>query len=513
MKLPLLKRKDTLLADEPSRTVVVFILGLLVIAASALSVFIFARTSLRLDEAQSLFQTNRDVPGLLKLVAQDVHVPLYHILLHFWQVLFGGDIIVARLMSLVFFILTIVTTYHLGAYAYNRKVGLFAALLITLSPFMQWYGSEARMYAMLAFITALNQLYFLKIRREGQNKQWFIYTLTAIAGLHTHYFFSFVLAAEGLYFILKRKSAAGRRPLVKFISVAVVSAAALLPWLLYVRSLGTASNTQPNLPVPSSGDLFNTYAQFIFGFQIDYINTIIVSLWPIIVLLAFYALQRNRKITPDTSFFVVAAVLPVIAAFVISITLRPFYLSRYLIVALPALFIFISWVFSEYPARLRRILQTGLTLVIAGLLVVQIISPNTPVKEDYAGAAAYLNQKTSSQDVIIASAPFTIYPIEYYYTGNARVVTQPLWDRFTQGAIPAFNEQKLPEETKNITGSYQQAWLILSFDQGYNKDLKNYYDTNFQRLEARQFSKGLNVYTYRLRYDQPLTVTPVTKPE
>ncbi len=209
-------------AAGPSNLVVGLVLTALTLLATALSVFVFSKTSLRLDEAQSLFQTNRDIPGMLKLVAQDVHVPLYHLLLHFWQVLFGGDIRVTRYMSLIFFILTILTTYRLGSYAYSRRVGLFAALLITISPFMQWYGSEVRMYAMLAFITALNQLYFLKIRREGQTKHWVLYTLTAIAGLHTHYFFSFVLIAEGIYLLFKRRSVAGSRPIWKLMAAAVV---------------------------------------------------------------------------------------------------------------------------------------------------------------------------------------------------------------------------------------------------------------------------------------------------
>ncbi len=66
---------------------------------SAISYFILLNASLRLDEAQSLFQTNRNLNGLLKVVGQDVHVPLYHILLHAWQKLFGADIIIARLLS------------------------------------------------------------------------------------------------------------------------------------------------------------------------------------------------------------------------------------------------------------------------------------------------------------------------------------------------------------------------------------------------------------------------------
>ena len=82
-------------------------LFLMVCFAVFFGLVVFGHTSLRLDEAQSLFQTQRDIPGMLNLVAQDVHVPGYHTLLHFWQLLFGQDIYVARILSLIFFVVLV----------------------------------------------------------------------------------------------------------------------------------------------------------------------------------------------------------------------------------------------------------------------------------------------------------------------------------------------------------------------------------------------------------------------
>ncbi|MEO5950475.1 MAG: glycosyltransferase family 39 protein [Candidatus Saccharimonadales bacterium] len=471
------------------------------------SVTVFAHTSLRLDEAQSLFQTNRDVPGLLNLVAQDVHVPLYHILLHYWQVLFGNDIFTARMMSLVFFVATIPAVYFLATYIFNRRVGLFAALLITISPFMDWYGSEARMYSMLAFFTVVHQLAFMKLFREGKPVHWVWFTVTAILGIYSHYFFAFVLLAEIVFFILARKEFAVKKAFRKFTISGILVAASIAPWLYYVYKLGTASNTQPSLMEPTSVDLFNTYAQFIFGFQVDSLNTVIVSLWPIVVLLAFFGLQKSRKTTKEALFLVAASVVPVLGAFFISVTLRPFYQSRYLIVALPALVIFIAWIISTYPKKLALALRAILVAGILGLFVVQTLNPATPVKEDYSQAVGYLNNKATSKDVIVLSAPFTIYPTEYYYTGPAKVTTQPIWNRFEQGSVPAFDPAKLDAEVKSNTDSYQTAWLMLSYDQGYNEKIKNYYDNHFERMSQKEFSKNLWVYSYKVRYDPPIAIT------
>jgi len=490
------------------RLVIYLLLALMVAFAVFFSISVFANTSLRLDEAQSLFQTNRDVAGMLNLVAQDVHVPFYHILLHFWQVLFGQDIFVARMLSLVFFVGTILMTYLLATYALGRRsVGLFAALLVTISPFMNWYGSEARMYTMLAFMTVLHVYFFVKVLRVGGASNWILWTIAAIMGLYTHYFFIFVLVSEFIAMLILRKKFAGAHPIRSIIIYGAVAGLSLIPWLLYVYNLGFASNTQPALGVPSAGDLFDTYTQFIFGFQVPAVNTLIVSLWPVLVLLAFFALQRTRKKIPaEVMLFVLLATIPVLSAFIISVTIRPFYLSRYLIVALPALFIFIAWMLTRYRRWIARTVSIVLVLFIGLLFTIQVMSPNTPVKEDYKDAVQYLAKNAGPSDVVVLAAPFTIYPVEYYYKGTAKLTTQPVWNRFESGSVPAFDPAKLEAETKTNVASYQNAWLMLSYDQGYNKDLKDYYDKHYQKVSEHKFSPGLSIYEYRIRYDKPLTV-------
>jgi len=484
------------------------LLALMVAFAVFFSVALFAHNSLRLDEAQSLFQTNRDIAGMLNLVAQDVHVPLYHTLLHFWQIAFGQDIFVARMLSLVFFVGTIIMTYVLATYALGRRgVGLFAAFLVAISPFMNWYGSEARMYTMLAFVTVLHAFFFVKLLRLSGSARWVLWVLTGIIGVYTHYFFIFVLLSEFATVLAIRKKSLDKHLLRNVIISGVVIAISLLPWLYYVYSLGLANNTQPALGAPTAGDLFDTYAQFIFGFQTPLVNTLIVSLWPIVVLLAFFALQRaKRKVPLEITLFVFLAVIPVLSAFVISITIKPFYLSRYLIVSLPAVFIFVAWLLTRYRRRVAVVVSSILVVMVGLLFTVQAISPNTPVKEDYRQVVDYLDANASASDVVVLAAPFTIYPVEYYYKGEARLTTQPIWNRFEPGGVPPYNVATVAAETKLNVDAYQHAWLVLSYDQGYNDKLKDYYSDHYKKLSEKKFSPGLTVYEYQTRYDKPVVI-------
>jgi hypothetical protein len=108
----------------------------------------------------------------------------------------------------------------------------------------------------------------------------------------------------------------------------------------------------------------------------------------------------------------------------------------------------------------------------------------------------------------VVAAPFTIYPTEYYYTGAAKLTTQPIWNRFERGAVPGYNKDTVKAETDKNVLPYQYAYLMLSYDQGYNEKLKTYYDSRFERVSTKGFSDGLTIYRYKIRYDPPVTISP-----
>ncbi len=491
-----------------SRSKIIFWLCLLVLFALALSVFIFSKQSLRLDEAQSLWQTSRSTPTVIQIIAQDVHVPLYHLILHFWQFMFGNGIATARSLSLLFFLLMIPATYKLGKLLFNDTVGLFGAVLVAISPFLNWYGNEIRMYSLFALLTILNQYFFSSLfvrntQREGEEREsgyWIGYALTLILGMFAHYFFLLNIVTQAIFFVFYR-NIFPKNAMRNFIIILLVAGAIFAPWLALVIKLGGAGNNQPALIEPTSVDLFNTFSQFIFGFQNDHINTILVSLWPLLVLLVFLSLRRNQKIMPQTVYLFFSLFLPIIIVFIVSTELRPVYLSRYLILTLPSLYLLISWILATYPKNLSRMFRMALIVIMLGTLTIEIVNANTPVKENYESASDFLTENARPQDIIVVSAPFTIYPVEYYYRGSAQLETLPIWNRYAYGPIPTFSEDLLVKDVETLKGAHQAVWLLLSYDQGYEEAVRLYFDTHFERLMSRNFSPGLNLYAYKLRYD------------
>lgn len=484
--------------NRNNATPIIF-LSVLVVLVAAISLGVWMRGSIRLDEAQSVWQTSRDLPGMIVVIARDVHTPLYFVMLHFWEVLFGTSVLAIRSLSLVFFLLCIPAMYMLGNLVYGRKAGYVAALLVAVSPFLHWYGSEARMYSLLLFLAIASHYCFIRLWRHPSRGTWLWYTVVALLGSMTHFFFYFVLAAQAAFYFTHRKIFQ-EGALRRFIESAAVVGLAGAVWFAYRAMVGLGT-TSPILARPSSVDLSNIFSNFFIGFQGDLVNTIYLSLWPVLILVGFTFLARRKWAGPETAYFAIASFLPIGLAFLVSITVRPIFLSRYLLVCLPTLYLIVVHFLLSYRRTVSNALVVGVTAIMTVMLFVQAVNPESPVKENYRAAAEYLEANAKAQDLVIVSAPFITYPIEYYYDGPARIATFPRWERYTDVVMPPpYSEELLVEATRDWSEVYRNAYFLFGYDQGYEEDVRIYMDTHYQRIETREFSPGLNLHVYRLRY-------------
>ena len=467
--------------------------------AVGISYLFFQNQSLRLDESQSLWQSSHSSKMIISLIGQDVHVPLYPLLLHVWLFIFGTGIPVARTLSLIFFILSIPVFYILGKRLYTKDTSLFATVLFSISPFMNWYANEIRMYSLFVFVALVHMYFLIGILKNDSRRSWVGFTVSSLVGVYTHYFFFLLLFVDFLFYLSNRKKFA-LNAFKNFLRVALVTLVAFLPWITYVFYLGKVSNASPNLLSPTSVDLFNMFSEFFIGFQNDFVNTIFLSLWPIIILLGFLALRRNMVIQPGTIYLIMIFSIPTTIAFFGSIYIRPIFLSRYLIFTMPAMYLLMGWILSRYPRFLMYILSCLAVLTFVFGFTVEGLSDTTPTKENYREVAAYLEANALPSDIIVASAPFTIYPFIYYYHGPSKVTTLPVWDQNKVGPIPSFKEDELPGDINSITKDHTNMWLILSYDQGYSEKIRIYLDTHYQRLVLKNFSPGLVLYEYKFSY-------------
>src|SRR3989338_8379072 len=128
--------------------------GVLVVGTVARVLWIGAE-SLRLDEAQSIWQASHSMEFIRTYMLKNVHLPLHNSLLHIWMTYFGSGEIAVRMFAVIPGILGIPALYLLAREFLKKEWALLAMAIAALSPFWIWYSREIRMYSLLALIVTL----------------------------------------------------------------------------------------------------------------------------------------------------------------------------------------------------------------------------------------------------------------------------------------------------------------------------------------------------------------------
>jgi mannosyltransferase len=231
------------------------------------------------------------------------------------------------------------------------------------------------------------------------------------------------------------------------------------------------------------------------------LQSLFVSLWPLLVSVLFLAFTQKRKIPiHPAGYFALITFLPVVLVFFISF-IRPIFLARYLIFVTPTLFFLIASLLLNYSSRFSRVITGVFLAVMALFMAYQNVSSKTPVREDYQEVTKYLNETVNAYDIIVVSAPFTVYPIEYYYRGPAKIDTIPRWNRYQEGGIPAFSIEQLQTQLADYQQQYLYMYLVLSYDQGYEAKIASFFDSKLEKTSEKNFPGEILVKVYKIRYD------------
>ncbi|HSR33580.1 MAG TPA: glycosyltransferase family 39 protein, partial [Anaerolineae bacterium] len=100
----------------------------------------------------------------------------------------SDSVFVLRLPSVFFATMTIPLVYALGRSFFERQFGLIGALLLAIAPLFIRYAQEARMYAMLVFLSMLSLYLFWQAVRSDRWGWWLAFIVATAASLYTHQF-------------------------------------------------------------------------------------------------------------------------------------------------------------------------------------------------------------------------------------------------------------------------------------------------------------------------------------
>lgn len=283
---------------------------------------------------------------IFDILKVDVHPPLYYYIVHVFFNIFGDSIFLARLISVFFAIVGMISLYFLAIELFNkRKIGVIAVALLVVNHFLIYYSQEARMYSMLFFTTTMSFLFLIKFIKKPSFKSAILHAFFALLMIYTHFFALFTLFAEYiilLFFVITSDKLYRKKIFHYSFLSGVITAIVYIPALIIF--LTASSKTSFWIPIPESDVYTSMYKEF-FGFS--EIPIFIVTL----AILYFFVRLFNKKqkniniVTTDKNIFpffilFVWVFITLLIPFILSYVNLPIIISRYFINIIPPIILF-----------------------------------------------------------------------------------------------------------------------------------------------------------------------------
>lgn len=163
-----------------------------------------------LDELYSIYFANQNsLFQTIKLsITQDIHLPFYYIILHFWVKIFGCSSKSAHILSLVLSLPLIPIAYYSIKNLFNRTAGYFASIFLALNTFCIYYSVEASFYCLSLSLSLLLSFLFVKMVEKFEKKYVILFVIVHTLLIYTNTIASILavfFALVGFSYVLIKK--------------------------------------------------------------------------------------------------------------------------------------------------------------------------------------------------------------------------------------------------------------------------------------------------------------------
>lgn len=437
--------------------------------------------SLWFDEAISVRWARSDVPTILAVgfqLVEDRLPPLYYLLLHGWVRLAGDGEMALRLPSVLLGVALVPLLYAVGARLFGRSVGVLAALLAALNPFLIWYAQEARMYALAALWAGLGVACFLnaltasktqnpksKIQNRKSKILWWVgFGLCALGGLYSHLYTGFLWPALALWLLLTGRR---RAALIPFTLTMVAVALLFLP--LALATWRFSGEAPPGEPWAAAGErawwlltAFTVWKAAWPGWLAALVAGLIGGLAALGLGLGLGGVPASPPpATRNPGQAALLVLLLLASPFVIASALLlrnhlAFFGERYFIVMTPWLLLAAA-LGAISLGRVWRPLAAAASVAAVVASAAPVFGLWTPAaaKEAWRQTTGYLAQHARPADAILIHPDWTRFAFQYYYRGPGQT-------RAAFGSVEATTDLDGP--LQGVVADHPLVWLVQSHE-------------------------------------------------
>jgi len=436
------------------RQALLFLCGL-ILFGFALRIYRIDAVSFRGDEAFTVLHwVSRPLLETLRseIPLADPQPPLAFALFRGWSLLFGTGEFVMRMLPALLNTLGIAVMYVMGLRLGGRVMGVLAALLWAMHPFLVWHAQDTKAYAVWVVMSAAALWLGLRALDRRRPLDWLLYVVAAVGAAYLYYLELFALVALNVYVLVRywRQVAVWRR---WFLGQAVI-AFCLAPWFLQGRLLFESGYSGTAFPLDEWGRVFTWLVPSLnFG-----VLTLPAGFWDGVWWLVFggllfgfvgwWVVDRSGALLLGLSGF-----LPVVLLGLVSLRLNVF-APRYVLSVVPA-YILLILVGVKLSARRLRLL--ALVCLLGGWLLVSGFSLynyyfviDYAKANDWRGLSDYLHAHVAPNDLVIQAAADEAFTLYYGdFSDSERIPANP---RQAEAEIIGILEQ--------AQTAYRSIWLV-----------------------------------------------------
>ena len=294
------------------------------------------------DEGYSIKLSNMGgVLLMLKETANDVHPPLYYIFAKVLYQIFGNKPIAYHLSAFLPYSFMVIFALTCIRNNFKTITALFLVTLLIFSECALRYSIEARMYALAAMFVLFAYFSLYKILSTNEVKYWCLFVISSLGAAYTHYYA--LLSVSFFYVALIIFSFYKKNIFKRTLFACFITVIAYLPWLFY-GLLGAFLRTSDNWWLGSIPDL-DTLLLFVFDYKI------LFAVFIFAVVSYFFKSSKKFKQNFVNHFWIFCGILSFVSTiavgYILSYTIRPFFLERYLFPLAPVMFLIFGYCVSK----------------------------------------------------------------------------------------------------------------------------------------------------------------------
>ncbi|MCQ2523789.1 MAG: glycosyltransferase family 39 protein [Lachnospiraceae bacterium] len=228
--------KKTVKLDIPTRAIAC----IYAIALFAFNFFRIFDNNFWGDEAFSIRLARMSVSDMLAATAQDVHPPLYYLLLIGGYNLLGDHGFTYHIVSIIPYLVFLIFSLTFIWKKFGASVAILMTTFVSLLPMAVKYNVEVRMYSLasLFMLFAFCSFYYMITDKKLIN--YVLFVLSSLAAAYTHYYAMISVAFFYLAFLVY--TVIRKEKLWKVWVVYLATIAGYLPWLLSMLSTFLATS-------------------------------------------------------------------------------------------------------------------------------------------------------------------------------------------------------------------------------------------------------------------------------